>query len=48
MADRIELPASWHNDAMTHRYLRKWNPVHFINHLVDETCPYLGEDTFIK
>ncbi|HEI1898878.1 TPA: phospholipase D family protein [Escherichia coli] len=42
MADRIELPASWHNDAMTHRYLRKMESSPFINHLVDGTVVHAG------
>lgn len=45
MADRIELPASWHNDAMTHRYLRKMESSPFINHLVDGTLPLIWAKT---
>lgn len=43
--DRIELPASWHNDAMTHRYLRKMESSPFINHLVDGTLPLIWAKT---
>ncbi|HAH3629707.1 TPA: phospholipase D family protein [Escherichia coli] len=45
MADRIELPASWHNDVMTHRYLRKMESSPFINHLVDGTLPLIWAKT---
>ncbi len=45
MADRIELPASWHDDAMTHRYLRKMESSPFINHLVDGTLSLIWAKT---
>lgn len=45
MADHIELPASWHNDVMTHRYLRKMESSPFIHHLVDGTLPLIWAKT---
>lgn len=38
------LPSS-HNDAMTHRYLRKMESSPFINHLVDGTLPLIWAKT---
>ncbi|BBU84811.1 hypothetical protein EIMP300_62110 [Escherichia coli] len=43
--DHIELPASWHNDVMTHRYLRKMESSPFIHHLVDGTLPLIWAKT---
>lgn len=34
-----------HNDAMTHRYLRKMESSPFINHLVDGTLPLIWAKT---